>query len=199
MCLTAYRNRRRRAQKKPQGFVPAAFLTGSGITRSPTSPNNNEMSQVEFGNRSPVTAAARTNRNLSHRADNDYDNISPQLSPLLPAITPGYEGRGRSLSPIGARNQRNLHRSLSRGENGSILTSPYSEHENAALYANTPLPPLPHEMNRRGEGSAVAGTLHADMRAYQKALEVNHAKETGASISSRELSRDPPPSYTSPQ
>lgn len=197
MCLTAYRNRRRRAQTKPQGFVPATFLNGPPATHSNTPNNNNEMSPVEFANRSPVTAATRMSRNLRGSADNNYNTspTSPALAPLLPGIASGYEGRERPLPPSRGINQHNHTRSLSRGDNGSILTSPYSDHHHTSIFVDAPLPPLPHEADRAGGSSIPAGTLHSDIRAYQKALEADNTKRTEAAMASQEPSRDPPPSY----
>lgn len=165
------------------------------------------MSQVDFGNRSPVIAAAHMNRNVGRNGDSSYSSVpSTPLSPLIPAVTPGYDGR--PLSPGGGHSQRNLTRSSSRNENGSVLTSPYSEIGHAANlnWANTPLPPLPPDANgvatagiarspSANGGGFAAGVLHSDMRAYQKALEADSDKQGASGRLSQDPGNDPPPSY----
>lgn len=210
MCFSAYHNRRRRAKKRPQGFIPAVFLNGGGLSRSNHPSDTNEMAEVDFGNRSPVTAA-HMNRNIGGRnGDSSYNAVlNSPLSPLLPAVTPGYDDRGRSVSP-GAYAQRNLGRSLSRNDDreGSILTSPYSDHGEGPNWAIAPLPPLPNETGAQGAGgvtrnlsangnNAVAGPLvYSDMREFQKALEAEDDKQAAQGRPSQDPGNDPPPTYS---
>jgi len=146
------------------------------------------------------------NRNIGGRnGDGSYNAVpSSPLSPLLPAVTQGYEDRGRQVSPGGAYTQRNLGRSVSRNDDreGSVLTSPYSDLGEGTNWALSPLPPLPHEAGAQGAAGGVArnnapaGPVYSDMRAYQKALEADNDKQTAMGRPSHDPGNDPPPSYS---
>jgi len=210
MWLTRVRNRRRRREKRPQGFSSSAFLTRTGVSTINNHDYNN-MTQVESGNKSPGVGLTHMNGNvggISYR--NDYrggqfnpDTTSP-LSPLPPAVvTQGYEGRispNTGQAPI---------RSASRlGDGASVLTSPYSENSCAAevpvfpreasTSAAVPSSPSPTTWNGavRSVGMG-AGTLFTDMHSFQKHLEADKEKQSASGRLLQEPTVDNPPSYLS--
>jgi len=208
MWLARVRNRRRRREKRPQGFSSSAFLTGTGASTRNNHDYNN-MAQVESGNRSPGVGLTHMNGNvggISYR--NDYgggqlnpDNASP-LSPLPPAVvTQGYEGRvspNTCQAPI---------RSASRtGDGASILTSPYSENSCAAEVsreASTPAAVVSLSSSPSTWNGAVrsvgmgAGTLYSDMYSFQRHLEADKEKQSASGRLLQEPMVDSPPSYLS--
>ena len=216
MWLTRVRNRRRRKEKRPQGFSSSAFLTGTGVTAR-NNHDDNDMAQVESGSRSPVVGLTRMNGNvggISYR----NDSASP-LSPPPPAVTQGYEGR---ISPNpGQISNRSASRA---GDGASVLTSPYSE----TSCAEIPLPVFPRGVampssSSSSSSSAAAaaaasatawngtvrsvgnanppttctGTLYSDMHSFQKQLEADNEKQSASGRLWQDPVVDIPPSYSS--
>lgn len=216
MWLARVRNRRRRREKRPQGFSSSAFLTGTGgSTRNNHDYNN--MAQVESGNRSPGVGLTHMNGNvggINYR--NDYgggqfnSDIASPLSPLPPAVvTQGYEGRispNTGQAPI---------RSASRlGDGASILTSPYSENScaaevpvfpretstSAAVASSSSSSPSSSPTAWNGAVRSVGmgpGTLYSDMHSFQKHLEADKEKQSASGRLLQEPVVDTPPSYLS--
>lgn len=193
MALTSYRSHLRRKQKKPQGFVPTTFLTDTNTVGQGNN-GDRDMSQVDFGNRSPVIAA-RMNRNIGRNTDDSTGSVptsptSPSstglLSPLLPAITRSYEGR---TSPTRQTSTASALRT-ERNSGGSFLTSPYSEHAGPVNYSEV----------TSASGSQASppktGSLHSDMHTFQKALEADNEKQVASGPILEEPANDPPPSYS---
>lgn len=216
MWLTRVRNRRRRKEKRPQGFSSSAFLTGTGVTAR-NNHDDNDMAQVESGSRSPVVGLTRMNGNvggISYR----NDSASP-LSLPPPAVTQGYEGR---ISPNpGQISNRSASRA---GDGASVLTSPYSE----TSCAEIPLPVFPRGVampssSSSSSSSAAAaaaasatawngtvrsvgnanppptgtGTLYSDMHSFQKQLEADNEKQSASGRLWQDPVVDIPPSYSS--
>lgn len=210
MWLARVRNRRRRREKRPQGFSSSAFLTGTGASTRNNHDYNN-MAQVESGNRSPGVGLTYMNGNvggISYR--NDYgggqlnpDTASP-LSPLPPAVvTQGYEGR---ISPNAG--QAPIRSASRTGDGASILTSPYSENSCAAevpreastsaAVASLSSPPPPTVWNGAVQSVGMgAGTLYSDMHSFQKHLEADKEKQSASGRLLQEPVVDFPPSYLS--